>query len=176
MLTDAVTVLGSLVGEAGDLCIGVLGAGQVDEYGNINSTCIPEMKLWLVGSGGACDVATGARELVVAIPLSKLRCVDKVSYVTAPGERVTAVVTDLGIFEKLPGEDTLTLTAYYASSGFAGPDEAVEAIAGKCGWELKAAATSRCSSRPLRTSSKTSASSTPAATFSRSRAGLWSRG
>ncbi len=139
MLTDAVTVLGSLVGETGDLCIGVLGAGQVDWYGNINSTCIPEMKLWLVGSGGACDVATGAREMVVVLPLSKLRCVEKVSYVTAPGERVTAVVTDLGIFEKLPGEGTLTLTAYFATSGFADPDEAVAAIAEKCGWELKAA-------------------------------------
>ena len=139
MLTDAVTVLGSLVGEAGDLCIGVLGAGQVDRYGNVNSTCIPEMKLWLVGSGGACDVATGARELIVTIPMNKLRCVDKVSYVTAPGERVKAVVTDLGIFEKPPGEDALVLTACYATSGFAGRDEALEAIAGKCGWELKAA-------------------------------------
>jgi acyl CoA:acetate/3-ketoacid CoA transferase alpha subunit/acyl CoA:acetate/3-ketoacid CoA transferase beta subunit len=139
MLTDVLTVLGSMVGAESSRCIGALGAGQVDKYGNINSTKIPEMKLWLVGSGGACDVATGAQEMVVTIALNKLRCVDKVSYVTAPGKRVTAVVTDLGIFEKLPGEETLTLTAYYANSGFTDGDEAAEAIAAKCGWELAVA-------------------------------------
>jgi acyl CoA:acetate/3-ketoacid CoA transferase alpha subunit/acyl CoA:acetate/3-ketoacid CoA transferase beta subunit len=139
MLTDVFTVLGSMVGAESNRCIGALGAGQVDVRGNINSTCIPELKLWLVGSGGACDVACGAREMVVTIALNKLRCVDKVSYVTAPGERITSVVTDLGVFEKLPGEDTLTLTAYYANSGFKDAGEAVEAIADKCGWELAVA-------------------------------------
>lgn len=137
MLTDVLTVLGSMVGAESSNCIGALGAGQVDKYGNINSTKIPEMKLWLVGSGGACDVACGARELVVTIAMNKLRCVDKVSFVTAPGGRVSAVVTDLGIFEKLKGEETFTLTAYYAASGFSGESAAIEAIAAKCGWELK---------------------------------------
>ena len=62
MLTDVLTVLGSMVGAESSRCIGALGAGQVDKYGNINSTKIPEMKLWLVGSGGACDVAWCARD------------------------------------------------------------------------------------------------------------------
>jgi acyl CoA:acetate/3-ketoacid CoA transferase beta subunit len=77
--------------------------------------------------------------MVVTIAMNKLRCVEKVSYVTAPGERITAVVTDLGVFEKLPGEDTLTLTGYYANSGFKDAGEAVESIADKCGWELAVA-------------------------------------
>ncbi len=138
MLTDVFTVLGCMVGAESSRCIGVLGAGQVDAGGNLNSTCLPERKLWLVGSGGACDVARGARETVVTVALNRSRCVERVSYVTAPGQRVTAVVTDLGVFEKLPGEGALTLTGYYANSGFSGAGEAVEAIAAKCGWELAA--------------------------------------
>jgi acyl CoA:acetate/3-ketoacid CoA transferase beta subunit len=136
MLTDILTVLGSMVGAESNRCIGALGAGQVDRFGNINSTKIPELKLFLVGSGGACDVARGAREVVVTIPMGKFRCVDKVSYITAPGERIRAVVTDLGIFEKLEGEETLTLTAYFPIEGREA-EEAVREIESRCGWELK---------------------------------------
>ncbi|MDD5711828.1 MAG: hypothetical protein PHY31_03615, partial [Smithellaceae bacterium] len=140
MLTDILTVLGSMVGAESNRCIGVLGAGQIDQYGNVNSTKIPEFNLFLVGSGGACDVARGAQEVVVTIPLSKMRCVDKLSYITAPGERVKAVVTDFGIFEKLGDERTFTLTAYFPQEG---KDEAaiIEAIRSRCGWELKVAPT-----------------------------------
>jgi len=139
MLSEVLTVLGGMVGAKSNRCIGALGAGQVDRGGNLNSTCMPGHKLWLVGSGGACDVAAGARETVVTIPLNKLRCVENVDYVTAPGRRVSAVVTDLCVFEKPPGRENLVLTAYYAASGFAGGREAVEAAQARCGWELEAA-------------------------------------
>jgi acyl CoA:acetate/3-ketoacid CoA transferase beta subunit len=113
----------------------VLGAGQVDQYGNINSTKIPEMNLFLVGSGGACDVALGAGEVVVLTPLNPFRCVEKVSYITAPGERVKTLVTDLGIFEK-PGEQkTFVLTACFKGNGPV--QEAIEKIKGRCGWKVE---------------------------------------
>jgi acyl CoA:acetate/3-ketoacid CoA transferase alpha subunit/acyl CoA:acetate/3-ketoacid CoA transferase beta subunit len=135
LLTDVFTVLGALVGGGASRCLGVLGAGQVDQYGNINSTKIPEMNLFLVGSGGACDVALGAREVVVLTPINPFRCIEKVSYITAPGERVKTLVTDLGIFEKLGDGKTFVLTAYF--EGKDSPSGVIEKIRDRCGWKLE---------------------------------------
>ena len=139
MLTDILTVVGSLVGAKSNRCLGVLGAGQVDQHGNINSTKIPEINTFLVGSGGACDVALGAQEVVVTIPLSKFRCVEKVGYITAPGQRVTAVVTDEGIFEREEPGSPLVLTSVLSHDGRRGTRDGVAEIAAKCGWKLKVA-------------------------------------
>jgi acyl CoA:acetate/3-ketoacid CoA transferase beta subunit len=134
MVTDILTVLGSMVGAGSSRCIGVLSAGQVDRHGNINSTKVPEMNLYLVGSGGACDVALGAREVLVTVPLDRLRCVDEVGYITAPGGRVRTVVTDMGIFEKPAGGNTLELTAFYRSRHGDDARAAVEEARSRCGW------------------------------------------
>lgn len=138
MLTDVFTVLGSMISADSNRGIGVLGAGQVDQYGNINSTKIPEMSLFLVGSGGACDVALGAQEVIVLTPMNPFRCVEKVGYVTAPGQRVKAVVTDRGVLEKEGDDETLTLTGYFGER----KDEphVLEKIRSQCGWELKISA------------------------------------
>ena len=136
MLTDIIDVLGSLVGAESSLCIGSLGAGQVDRLGNVNSTQIPEAKLYLVGSGGAADVAAGAREIVILIDHLPFRLVEQVPYVTCPGTSITAVVTTRGLLEKRDGE--LVLTGYFP----AGDDDAETAIADikeNCGWDLKVA-------------------------------------
>jgi acyl CoA:acetate/3-ketoacid CoA transferase alpha subunit/acyl CoA:acetate/3-ketoacid CoA transferase beta subunit len=133
MLTDINDVLGSIVGARSNKCIGALGAGQVDAQGNVNSTCIPELKLFLVGSGGAADVAAGARDIVIIIDHSSFRLVEKVPYVTCPGDRITAVVTTRGVLEKVGGE--LVLTGYYPVPG--GREQALVDIRANCGWELK---------------------------------------
>lgn len=138
MLTDILTVLGSMVGARSSRAMGALGAGQVDRFGNVNSTKIPELNLFLVGSGGACDVALGAEEVLVTVVQDKLRTPEKVSYITAPGGRVRTVVTTLGVLEKPPGEEELILTAYFPCSGKDGR-EALQNIRSKCGWELRAA-------------------------------------
>ena len=52
------------------------------------------------------------------------------SYVTSPGERVQALVTDLGTFTKHDGELVLSALA---------PDATVERIRELCGWELRVA-------------------------------------
>ncbi len=137
MLADIPTILGSVVGANGSRSIGSLGAGQVDRFGNINSTAVPEFRLFLVGSGGACDVALGAAESVVTVAQDRLRTPEKVSYVTAPGKRVRTVVTTMGVWEKPPGEEGLVLTAYFPHLG--GEKEAVEKIRESCGWEFRAA-------------------------------------
>jgi acyl CoA:acetate/3-ketoacid CoA transferase alpha subunit/acyl CoA:acetate/3-ketoacid CoA transferase beta subunit len=138
MLTDVFTVLGSMVGAESNRAIGVLGAGQVDLRGNINSTKVPEYDLFLVGSGGACDVALGAKEMLVTVVQDKLRTPETVSYITAPGKRVRTLVTTMGVFEKPPGEDEFVLEAYFPGAG-TGEREAVQEISSQCGWELRVA-------------------------------------
>lgn len=135
MLTDINDVLGSLVGAHSNRCIGALGAGQVDMHGNVNSTCIPGLELFLVGSGGAADVAAGAREVVILMDHLPFRLVDRVPYVTCPGERITAVVTTRGVLEKRGGE--LVLTGVFPAAG--GRGEAVEEARRNCGWDLAVA-------------------------------------
>ncbi|MDY6796160.1 MAG: hypothetical protein SWK76_12925 [Actinomycetota bacterium] len=78
MLTDIISVLGSMVGAESSRAIGALGARQVDRFRSINSTKVPEYDLFLVGSGGACDVALGAGEVLVAVIQDKLRTPERV--------------------------------------------------------------------------------------------------
>lgn len=135
MLSDVNDVLGSIVGAESNRCIGSLGAGQVDRSGNVNSTCIPEHRLLLVGSGGAADVAAGARDVVIIIDHAPFRLVEQVPYVTCPGDRINTVVTTRCVLEKRAGE--LVLTGYFPVEG--GRDAAVAAIKEGCGWDLTVA-------------------------------------
>jgi acyl CoA:acetate/3-ketoacid CoA transferase alpha subunit/acyl CoA:acetate/3-ketoacid CoA transferase beta subunit len=127
MLSDAQLVLGALVGGPGTTTIGCLGGAQIDRFGNINSTHIVP-RPFLVGSGGGNDVASAAAENVVVATLTAQRTVPECSYVTSPGMRVRALVTDLGAFEKHDGELVLSALA---------PDATVEQIKELCGWELR---------------------------------------
>jgi glutaconate CoA-transferase subunit B len=82
-------------------------------------------------------VALGAKEVVAFLPMNPLRLVKKVGYITAPGHRVTALVTDQGILEKPEGEEPLVLTHYFGGDGDRNPKERVDQIRALCGWELK---------------------------------------
>ena len=106
---DAALALGVLVGGRGARSLGSLGAGQVDGRGAFNSTRLADGTL-LVGSGGANDVASGADEVVLTLPAAPGRLVERLPYVTGPGERVTAVVTDRGVFTRPRGPEPLRLT------------------------------------------------------------------
>ena len=112
MLGDAAMVLGALVGGAGTTTIGCLGGAQVDRFGNLNSTRIVP-RPFLVGSGGGNDVASTATENVVVATLTPQRTPADCSYVTSPGRAVRALVTDLGLLEKLGDLESseLVLTA-----------------------------------------------------------------
>jgi acyl CoA:acetate/3-ketoacid CoA transferase alpha subunit/acyl CoA:acetate/3-ketoacid CoA transferase beta subunit len=135
MLTDIFHVMGIFMGGRQNRCIGSLAAGQIDKHGNINSTLVPGVA-YITGSGGANDIASAAREVVVTLAQSRGRFVDKVPYVTAPGRRVSAVVSDLGVYEKADEHAELRLTAVYADRPEA---EAVQAARAACGWELEVA-------------------------------------
>jgi acyl CoA:acetate/3-ketoacid CoA transferase alpha subunit/acyl CoA:acetate/3-ketoacid CoA transferase beta subunit len=131
MLGDSHDVLGLLVGGAGTVALGCLGAAQVDRHGNLNSTLVPGGP-FLVGSGGGNDVATRADECVVVTLLRPVRTPAEVGYVTGPGERVRTLVTDLGTLRKLDGE--LRLTSVPGGPGSV-DDRVAQAVAA-CGWPL----------------------------------------
>jgi acyl CoA:acetate/3-ketoacid CoA transferase beta subunit len=132
MLADIDTTLAIVIGGGNARSVGSLGAAQIDKHGNINSTLIPGETL-LMGSGGANDVATCATETVAVVAQSKERFLDRVPYVTAPGERVTGLVSTLGVYEKDQGE--FVLTAVYDADTTAAARECRE----RCGWDLRVA-------------------------------------
>jgi len=137
MISDIYTSLGIMMSGSQTSSIGVLGAGQIDRFGNINTTKLSPTGPYLVGSGGANDVASGADECMVTLVQNKSRFVAEVPYITSPGLRVTTVVSQLGIFEKEIGNHELVLTGYFP--GKEAPSEAacVRAIQEECGWALK---------------------------------------
>jgi acyl CoA:acetate/3-ketoacid CoA transferase alpha subunit/acyl CoA:acetate/3-ketoacid CoA transferase beta subunit len=135
MATDTSAVLGMLVGGAGTSTVACLGAAQFDRWGSINSTIIPGGP-FLVGSGGGNDVASGCSDAVIVATLTPARTPEKLGYVTSPGDRVSAVATDLGLLEKAGG-DELELTA--VTSGPAPLRERIEVARAACGWGLEVA-------------------------------------
>jgi acyl CoA:acetate/3-ketoacid CoA transferase alpha subunit/acyl CoA:acetate/3-ketoacid CoA transferase beta subunit len=135
MLSDASTVLGMVVGGPGTRTVACLGAAQVDRDGNLNSTLIPGGP-FLVGSGGANDVASRAVACVVVALARPERLVERVGYVTSPGHHVVSVVTDLGILRRLDG----TLRVAAVPAGATPLAERVRALVGACGWDVAVAA------------------------------------
>ena len=113
--------------QGGRIDVGFLGGAQIDRFGNINSTVIGSYKtpkVRLPGSGGACEIASNVKKIIVITPHEKRRFVEKVDFVTSPGfldgkERWKtlklkgggpfAVITNLGTlkFDEATGEMTL---------------------------------------------------------------------
>jgi acyl CoA:acetate/3-ketoacid CoA transferase alpha subunit len=131
MLTDAVTVLGTLVGGPGTRSLGCLGAAQIDARGDLNSTQLASGR-FLVGAGGGTDVAVGADELLVVTLLGTERTPERVGYVTSPGDRVQTVVTDHGVLRRRDGELRLAAVAAGAES----TEDRVRRAVESCGWPL----------------------------------------
>ncbi|MBZ0252909.1 MAG: glutaconate CoA-transferase, partial [Candidatus Methylomirabilis sp.] len=96
MLAEMETIIGMCVSGEGARAVGAIGAAQVDRAGNVNSTRLGDATL-LVGSGGANDIASAAREVLVTMVMGEGgRFVEKVDYVTSPGRAVRTVVSERG--------------------------------------------------------------------------------
>lgn len=68
--------------------LGILGAAQIDIYGNLNSTSIGDYyspKVRFSGSGGACDIGSVVGQSMAFMELGKRKFVDKLDYLTTPG-------------------------------------------------------------------------------------------
>ena len=71
--------------------VGILGAAQIDPFGNLNSTVIgdyqhPEVRL--AGSGGAADVASFISRTIIFMQHESRKFVQRLDYVTSPGYRI----------------------------------------------------------------------------------------
>ena len=120
--------------QGGRIDVGFLGAAQIDRFGNLNSTVIGEYdtpKVRLPGGGGAPEIATSVREVYVMLRQTPRAFVETLDFRTSSGERVTFVVTDLGVLE--PDETgELTLTRVHAGA-------TVERARDATGWALRVA-------------------------------------
>ncbi|MBT3387708.1 MAG: ketoacid-CoA transferase [Desulfobacula sp.] len=68
--------------------VGILGAAQIDIYGNLNSTVIGEYygpDVRFSGSGGACDVASFVSRSIIFMTQEKRKFKIKLDYLTTPG-------------------------------------------------------------------------------------------
>jgi glutaconate CoA-transferase subunit B len=127
MLTDITDIF--LFAQRGFFDYGFLGAAQVDQYGNINTSIIGTVEnpsVRLPGSGGANDIISLCNEVFICTTHEPRRFVERVDFVTSPGyltggeSRVEAglpfgklgwVVTDLGLLDFEPGSRRMRLRA-----------------------------------------------------------------
>ncbi|WP_299981363.1 CoA-transferase subunit beta [Desulfobacula sp.] len=68
--------------------VGILGAAQIDIYGNLNSTVIGdyhEPDVRFSGSGGACDVASFVSRSIIFMKQEKRKFKIQLDYLTSPG-------------------------------------------------------------------------------------------
>jgi glutaconate CoA-transferase subunit B len=151
--TSGLDALGCLVA-SGRCDVGIIGAAQVDRYGNVNTTGIwggeigPRFRppnIRLAGSGGANDIAVGCGRYVIMAAQERKRFVERVDYISSPGyldggdarARMgfvgggpSAIVTTLGILRPDPRSKEFGLDAYYAFSS-------IEEIVAETDWPLK---------------------------------------
>ena len=74
--------------QLGHIYYGFLGAAQVDQYGNLNTTCIgphDKPKTRLPGSGGANDLGSLCHRTIVLMRQDTRKFVEKLDYITTPG-------------------------------------------------------------------------------------------
>jgi glutaconate CoA-transferase subunit B len=119
--------------QGGRIDVGFLGAAQIDRHANLNSTVIGDYdapKVRLPGGGGAPEIATSVREVFVMLRHSSRAFVERLDFVSSVGDRVSNVVTDLGILE--PRDRELTLTRVH-------PGVSAEEARAATGWDLRVA-------------------------------------
>lgn len=138
MQSNFIEILGHFASGVNRNCLGVIGAGQIDRHGNINSTHLGD-GVYLTGSGGVNDVSNGANGLIVVMQQSKSRLVEKVDYITANNKNVTALVSNLGVFERNKNDPEFILTKCLPNIELETLEEKLKAVQENCAWEVKTA-------------------------------------
>lgn len=145
--------------QPGRIDVAFLGAAQIDRHANLNSTVIGDYdtpRTRLPGAGGAPEIASGCREVVVVVPHDRRTLVERLDFVTTVGHGdgrdehgtprsdfdrealglrgrgPTAVITDLAVLEPDPITRELVLTQLL-------PGATVEAAREATGWPLRIA-------------------------------------
>ncbi|MGH7353945.1 MAG: CoA-transferase subunit beta [Candidatus Rokuibacteriota bacterium] len=137
-----------LFAQRGFVDVGFMGGAQIDRYGNINTSTLGtdywKPKVRLPGTGGANDIASLCREVIIVTAHEKRRFVEKVDFVTSPawlagdGSRrragllfggVSRVVTTLGLLDFDPETRRMRIEATH-------PGVTVDDIRANTGFEL----------------------------------------
>ncbi len=82
-----IEALGTIL-QGGHVDLGFVGAAQIDQYGNINTTYIGPFEkpaVRLPGSGGGNDIVSSAKRIVVMMTHEKRKMAKKIDYMTSPG-------------------------------------------------------------------------------------------
>jgi glutaconate CoA-transferase, subunit B len=134
--------------QAGRIDVGFLGAAQIDRFANINTTVIGDYDsptVRLPGAGGAPEIASSARRVVVVLRQTRRSFVNRVDFVTSvghldgpharerlglPGAGPVVVITDLGVLKPDPATRELVLTSVH---GGVDPDD----VRSSTGWSLQ---------------------------------------
>jgi glutaconate CoA-transferase subunit B len=126
----------------------MLGAAQVDRFGNLNSTVIgtydrPAVRL--PGSGGAPEIATACPRVIVVMRQSKKSFVNELDFRTTvgfadgfggrarlglPGDGPQTIITDFGIFRPDPKTSEMTVSELH-------PGRTIEEVREATGWDVK---------------------------------------
>ena len=137
-----------LFAQRGFLDYGFMGGAQIDQHGNINTSVVGsdywKPKVRLPGTGGADDIASLCREVIILTAHEKRRFVPRVDFVTSPawldgdGARrragllfggVSRVVTTLGILGFDPDTRRMRIEAIH-------PGVTVEQVRDNTGFDL----------------------------------------
>ena len=134
--------------QGGRVDVGFLGAAQIDKFANINTTVIGDYKkpsTRLPGAGGAPEIASCAKEVVLVLKQSARAFVNKLDFLTSvgyldggdarqklglPGKGPSAVVTDLCVMQPDAVTKELTVTQLH-------PGMTRVQVQKATGWELK---------------------------------------
>ena len=121
-----------LLAQRGFLDVGFIGGAQIDPYGNLNTSAIggydrPTVRL--PGTGGANDIISLCREVMILTVHEKRRFTERVDFITSPGYLtggdarrksgllfggVSRMVTTLGVFDFESNSHRVRLTAVHA--------------------------------------------------------------
>jgi glutaconate CoA-transferase subunit B len=134
--------------QGGRVDVGFLGAAQLDRFANINTTVVGDYlkpKVRLPGAGGAPEICSLAKEVLIVVKQTERTFVGKVDFITSagflsggdarqragiPGRGPTAVITDLCILRPEPGSNELTVHSVH-------PGISHEMIRKKTGWAIR---------------------------------------
>ncbi len=134
--------------QGGRIDVGFLGAAQLDRFANINTTVIGpyrKPKIRLPGAGGAPEISSSAKEVLIVVKQSKRVFVEKVDFITSvgflhggnsreaaglSGKGPVAVITDLCIMRPDPASRELTVSTMH-------PGVDRETIRANTGWPIQ---------------------------------------
>ncbi len=134
--------------QGGRVDVGFLAAAQIDRFANINTTVIGDYKkpaTRLPGAGGAPEIASCAKEVVLVLKQSARTFVNKLDFLTSvghlnggdsrkklglPGKGPVAVVTDLCVMKPDEATKELTVTQLH-------PGVTREQVQKATGWDIK---------------------------------------